>query len=92
MVRYVLVIYDHDEEVYNIWHLMIDRDLQGNGYGKSALQAVLKYIASKPLGSSRTVLLTCDPQNKVAYRLYRQIGFTETGRSDDEELELGMTL
>lgn len=92
MVGYVMVIYDYDEEVYNIWHMMIDRAFQKRGYGTSALQEVLKYIASKPFRSSKTILITCNPQNEVAYRLYRKLGFTETGRSDDDEIELGMTL
>ena len=92
MVGYVMVLYDYDEEVYNIWHMMIDCAFQGNGYGKSALQEVLKYIASKPFRNSKTVLMTCNPQNEVAYRLYRQIGFTETGNSDEDEVELGITL
>ena len=92
MVGYVMVLYDYDEEVYNIWHMMIDCAFQGNGYGKSALQEVLKYITSKPFGNSKTVLMTCNPQNEVAYRLYRQIGFTETGNSDEDEVELGITL
>ena len=87
-----MVIYDYDEEVYNIWHMMIDRAFQKRGYGTSALQEVLKYIASKPFGSSKTILITCNPQNEVAYRLYRKLGFTETGRSDDDEIELVMTL
>ena len=73
MVGYVMVIYDYDEEAYNIWHMMID-------------------IASAPFGSSKTVLLTCNPENEAAYKLYQKIGFTETGRSDDDEVELGMTL
>ena len=92
MVGYVMVIYDYDEETYNIWHMMIDSAFQGKGYGKAALQEVLNYIATKPFGSSGTVLLTCNPQNEVACRLYRQIGFAETGRSDDDEVELGLTL
>ena len=92
MVGYVMVIYDYDEEVYNIWHMMIDSAFQGKGYGKRALQEVLKYIATKPFGNSRTVLITCNPHNEAAYRLYRRIGFTETGRRDDDELELGMNL
>ncbi len=92
MVGYVMVIYDYEEEVYNIWHMMIDSAFQRKGYGKAALREVLKYIASKPFGRSKTVLLTCNPENEVAYGLYRQIGFTETGRSDDDEWELGMTL
>lgn len=92
MVGYVMVIYDYVEEVYNIWHMMIDKDFQGNGYGKGALKMVLSYISSKPFGQSKTVLITCNPENKIAYGLYRQIGFIETGRSDDDELELGITL
>lgn len=92
MVGYVMVIYDYGEEAYNIWHMMIDKDFQGNGYGREALQEVIGYIASKPFGQSKTVLLTCNPENKIAYSLYRQIGFVETGRSDDDELELGITL
>lgn len=92
MVGYVMVIYDYDEETYNIWHMMIDSDFQGRGYGKGALREVLKYIASKPFGSSDTVLITCNPENEAAYKLYRQIGFIETGRSDDDELELSITL
>ena len=91
MVGYVMVIYDYDEEVYNIWHMMIDKDFQGKGYGKTALQKLLSYISSKPFGKSQTVLITCNPKNQVAYNLYRQIGFIETGRSDDE-LELGINL
>ena len=92
MVGYVMVIYDYDDEVYNIWHMMIDKDFQGNGYGKGALQEVLRYISSKPFGQSQTVLITCNPENKIAYGIYRQLGFIETGRSGDDELELGITL
>ena len=92
MVGYVMVIYDYDDEVYNIWHMMIDKDFQGNGYGKGALQEVLRYISLKPFGQSKTVLITCNPENKIAYGIYRQLGFIETGRSGDDELELGITL
>ena len=89
MVGYVMVIYDYDEEVYNIWHMMIDRAFQKRGYGTSALQEVLKYIASKPFGSSKTILITCNPQNEVAYRLYRKLGFTETEGAMTTKLNWG---
>lgn len=92
MVGYVMVIYDYDEEVYNIWHMMIDKDFQGNGYGKSALKEVIRYISSKPFGQSQTVLITCNPENETAYGLYRQLGFVKTGRRDDDESELGLYL
>ena len=48
MVGYVMVIYDYDLAEYNIWHMMIDKDRQGLGYGTAALQRCLEYIAKKP--------------------------------------------
>lgn len=92
MVGYAMVIYDYDEECYNIWHMMIDRAHQHRGYGKAALLEVLDYIRKKPFGKSDRVLLTCSPENWIAYRLYGQLGFQETGRSDDDERELGLDL
>lgn len=92
MVGYVMVIYDYDEDVYNIWHMIIAKDFQRQGHGKAALLKVLDYIASKPFGQSERVLLTCNPKNIIAYELYHKIGFTETGRNDDDEVELGISL
>ena len=92
MIGYVMVIYDYDEEVYNIWHMMIDKAYQGRGYGKAAMQRVLSYIASKPFGNSNHVSLTCAPDNKAAYGLYKRLGFNESGRSDEDEVELELYL
>lgn len=92
VVGYVMVIYDYDEETYNIWHLMIDREHQGKGLGRAAMELALEYIRTKPFGSSDRVLLTVDPQNSAACALYRVLGFSETGRSDGDEMELGLTL
>ena len=88
MVGYVMVIYDYDEETYNIWHMMIDKNEQKKGYGRAALEKVLEYIGGKPFGDSGHILLTCNPDNKTAYRLYKDLGFMESGRKDDDEIEL----
>ena len=87
-----MVIYDYDEQTYNVWHLMIDRRFQGRGYGKRALDEALRYIRTGPFGASGTVLLTCSPENEIALRLYRRAGFTETGRSGEDEIELSLQL
>ena len=92
MIGYVMVIYDYDEEAYNIWHMMIDKAYQGRGCGKAAMQRVLSYIASKPFGNSNHVSLTCAPDNKAAYGLYKGLGFNESGRSDADEVELELYL
>lgn len=92
MVGYVMVIYDYDEETYNVWHLMIDEEYQGLGFGKSAMGSVLRYISTKPFGDSGTVLLTVNPDNETACGLYRALGFVPTGRRDGDEIELGLKL
>ena len=92
MIGYVMVIYDYDEEAYNIWHMMIDRAEQGKGYGKAAFAAVLDYIRAKPFGKSGRILLTCNRENPTALGLYKSFGFCPTGNEVEDEIELGCTL
>lgn len=92
MVGYVMVIYDPDTWEYNLWHLMIDRQYQGRGYGKQAVIACLDYIRQIPFGPGNTVLLTCHERNTAAISLYKSLGFLETGNRDEEEIEMKLTL
>ena len=88
MVGYVMVIYDYDVPEYDIWHMIIDEARQGRGYGKEALKRVLEYIGTKPFGESNRVVLTCNQQNIPGLRLYRSLGFQETGNVDEDEIEM----
>ena len=92
MVGYVMVIYDYDEEVYNIWHMMIDESQQGKGYGKAALDQVIEYIRTKPFGDSCRIALTCNKNNFIARKLYEGIGFSATGVEDEDEVELVLNI
>ena len=92
MVGYVMVIYDYDEEVYNLWHLMIDVARQNRGYGKAAVQCCLDYIRTKPFGGSNEIKLTCHKENEAALHLYRSFGFCPTGERDEEEIEMSLLL
>ena len=92
MVGYVMVIYDYDIPEYDIWHMMIDRDFQGRGYGKAAMGKCLEYIRTKPFGSSNRVALTCNRDNSAARRLYEAFGFRPTGAEDEDEIELALML
>ena len=83
-----MVIYDYDVPEYDIWHMMIDEARQGRGYGKEALKRVLEYIGTKPFGESNRVVLTCNQQNIPGLRLYRSLGFQETGNVDEDEIEM----
>ena len=88
VIGYLMVIYDYDEAAYFIWHLMIDVQHQGRGYGRAAMEAALAYIRSKPFGNSGIVRLTVSPQNSAACHLYQTLRFSATGRADEDEIEL----
>ena len=92
MVGYVMVIYDYDIPEYDIWHMMIDKDEQGHGYGSQALDRVIEYIRTKPFGDSNRVALTCNRENPIALKLYGSKGFAATGNKDEDEIELAMFL
>ena len=92
MVGYVMVIYDYDVPEYDIWHMMIDRSVQGRGYGGDALDRVIDYIRTKPFGDSDRVALTCNRDNTAARQLYERRGFRATGVEDEDEIELVLNL
>ena len=92
MVGYVMVIYDYDEETYNIWHMMIDEKYQEKGYGTEALKLALDYIKSKPFGESNKVMLTCNIDNSHGIHIYEKVGFKDTGERDDNEMVMKLEL
>ena len=92
MVGYVMVIYDYDVPEYDIWHMMIDEEEQGNGFGSEALDQVIHYIMTKPFGDSGRVALTCNKHNYIARKLYESKGFCASGNEDDDEIELVMSV
>ena len=92
MIGYVMVIYDNDIPEYDIWHMMIDESNQRRGYGSAALDRVLDYIKTKPFGSSNRITLTCNRDNIQAMNLYKSKGFTETGATDEDEIELSLII
>lgn len=88
MVGYVMIIYDYDIPEYDIWHMMIDKNSQGCGYGLDAIEKCLDYIDTKTFGESNRVVLTCNKENNVALHIYQKIGFTFTGEQDEDEVEM----
>lgn len=92
MVGYVMVIYDYDEEMYNIWHIMIDEKYQNNGYGTKALELCLEYIRSKPFGESNDVVLTCSIENDHGIHIYNKLGFKEIGNYEDDEIMMKLVI
>ena len=62
---------------YLIWRFMIDKEYQGKGYGKEALQLALEYVRSFPCGEADYCWLSYEPENEAARKLYGSFGFEE---------------
>ena len=56
------------------------------------MNKVVKYIKTKPFGSSDRVALTCNKDNAHALSLYKRKGFKESGAVYDDEIELTLMM
>lgn len=70
-------------EIFN-WSYYIDEKLQGQGLGKAA--ALLAARILKAVDPRMPIKLSTEAFNKKAQRLYRSIGFHETGELDGDDL------
>ncbi len=71
---------------YNIWRLMIDKKIQGKGFGKKAIELALEFIYTFPCGTAEYCWLSYESDNDVARQLYKSVGFVETDEKDGEEI------
>lgn len=92
VIGYVMVIYDYDEETYNIWHMMIDEKHQGKGYGTEAVKLCIDYIKTKPHGKANDIVLTCNMNNSHGIHIYEKLGFKDTGERDDDEIIMKLVI
>jgi len=82
---------DYEEKpCYTILRFMIDKKYQGQGFGRQGMAKVLEYIRTFPHGKAVAVHLSYSPKNDSARKLYKSLGFIETGEftDDDEDAEV----
>lgn len=64
---------------YTVWRLMIDEKYQQKGYGREAVRLALEFIRTFPCGKAEYCVLSYEPENIIAKKLYASFGFEETG-------------
>lgn len=77
MVGFTLYGIDEDDQEYWIYRMMIDQNHQGKGYGKEAVKLVIEDIKNMKEDYHKTVMLSYEPANEHAKRLYEKMGFQE---------------
>ncbi len=70
-----------DETIWIVRH-MVDKNLQGKGYGKAGLKAVIQFLKNKY--SCSEIYLDVVEDNKIATSLYVKSGFKKTDKKNGE--------
>jgi N-acetyltransferase len=73
-----------------VWRLMVDFKYQGKGYGEQILRAVFEIARER--GVFKRVTLSYVMEDGSAKPFYEKLGFRETGRIDEGEMEMAFEL
>ena len=71
---------DDDDDIvgpYFLWRLLVDHAEQGQGYGAATIDAVVRYLATKP--NADILLTSCADGPGSPQPFYLHYGFTRTG-------------
>jgi diamine N-acetyltransferase len=89
-VGFVMLAQDPDSGSYYLWRFLIDARYQKRGYGKRALQLVIKHVRSMPLAGKLT--LSYHKGVGCPQPFYEKLGFRDTGRIIDNEYKMELKL
>ena len=78
-------VYRHS---YYLWRFMIDRQFQGQGYGRDAMKLILAHMLSFPDGEAENLATSYEETNLAARNLYLSFGFAPNGEMSGDEVVL----
>lgn len=76
-------VYGHS---YNLWRMMIDKNLQGRGYGKDATKLIIDYILTFPDGEEELLSAAYDEGNAASKNMLLAFGFEPNGETAGPEI------
>lgn len=79
-----------EKPVYYLWRFMIDARYQKLGFGRQALQLMIEHVKTRP--NATEFFLSYVPEEGSPRDFYASLGFVETGKEEDGELEMKLTL
>ncbi len=84
MVGFLMHGTNPDNDELWILRLMVDQQYQGRGYGRAAMEEIIHRLKAEP--DCQEIFTSYEPDNDAAAKLYRSLGFEDTGRIEDGEL------
>ncbi len=77
LVGFIMMGYYELKSYYTLWKFLIDQRYQNKGYGRKALELGLAYV--KDRFNPPDIYTGVAPGNMVAKKLYKSVGFEDTG-------------
>lgn len=89
-VGFVMLKLDHDNADYYLWRFMIDKNHQGKGYGKLALDKIVEFLSQFP--KAKILRSSVDIGEASPLKFYLKYGFEATDEWDDGEKVIRLKL
>ena|SRR5688572_578428 len=77
--------FEHPKQQAFIIRLMVDEKQQGKGYGRFGIEKMLEIFRTDE--RVKVVGISYEPENEAARKLYASLGFEETGKMVEGEVE-----
>ena len=77
--------FEHPHQQAFILRLMVADQFQGKGYGRFGMEKMLQLFGADE--RIKEVGISYEPENEAARKLYASLGFVETGKMIDGEVE-----
>lgn len=78
-VGFVMLYLDKKEKAYGVWRFMIDKEHQGKGYGKAAMELIKKVMKQEVPDITEFHLSYVPKEKGGADEFYKKVGFEDTG-------------
>jgi len=97
-VGFMMAEYCHDlddndgKPYYYLWRMMIDNNHQRKGYGKAALDLMVKVLKTFPLGKAEKLFTSYVPGDEGPEKFYEKFGFVKTGEMVGDEVGMVLVL
>jgi diamine N-acetyltransferase len=89
-VGFVMLWDDPDEPNYFLWRFMIDARYQKMGFGKKAMDLLIRHVRTRP--NAKELTLSCHPGDEGPEPFYSHYGFTRTGEWIGDEAVMRIDL
>lgn len=84
-VGFVMLFIESEKKEYGVWRFMIDKNHQGKGYGREAMN-LIKEIVKEKYPDAKGISLSYVPKEKGgADEFYRKVGYVDTGKMSGKE-------